>query len=153
VEDEPKSLKARLAQEVKEALRAGDKVRLGALRLLSAGITLREKELRRELSDDDVREVATREARKRREAIEAYDAAGRVELADRERAEREALGPYLPEQLSDAQVDAIIADAISETGAESAKDMGRVMAAVMARARGSVDGADIQRRVRARLGG
>lgn len=147
------SLKARLDREIKEALRAGDRVRLGALRLLSAAITLREKELRRALSDEDVREVATREARKRREAIEAYEAAGRQELADKERAEREALEPYLPDQLSDAEVNLLIDDAISRTGAASASDMGKVMAAVMSRARGSVDGADVQRRVRARLGG
>jgi uncharacterized protein len=147
------SLKARLDREIKEALRAGDRVRLGALRLLSAAITLREKELRRALSDEDVREVATREARKRREAIEAYEAAGRQELADKERAEREALEPYLPHQLSDAEVNLLIDDAISRTGAASASDMGKVMAAVMSRARGSVDGSDVQRRVRARLGG
>jgi uncharacterized protein len=90
------SLKARLDREIKEALRAGDRVRLGALRLLSAAITLREKELRRALSDEDVREVATREARKRREAIEAYEAAGRQELADKERAEPRRSSPTSP---------------------------------------------------------
>ena len=147
------ALRTRLDEEIKGALRAGEKVRLGALRLLVAAITVREKELRRLLSDEEIREVAAREAKKRNEAIEAFASAGREELAAKERQERKALGPYLPEQLSDAEVDAIVDEAIEATGATSLKEMGMVMGAVMANAKGKVDGSAVQRKVRARLGG
>ena len=149
----PAALRTRLDEEIKGALRAGDKVRLGALRLLVAAITLREKELRRGLSDEEIGEVAAREAKKRNEAIEAYASAGREELVEKEREEREALGPYLPKQLSEPEVDAIVDEAIAATGATSLKDMGAVMGAVMANAKGKVDGSAVQRKVRARLGG
>ena len=84
------TLKEQLREEITDALRAGDKVRLGALRLLSAAVTNQEKELRRELSDDELRAVAGKEMKKRAESIEAFEAAGRQELADKERAERDA---------------------------------------------------------------
>lgn len=147
------ALRTRLDEEIKGALRAGDKVRLGSLRLLVAAITLREKELRRSLSDEEIRGVAVREAKKRTESIEAYAAAGREELAAKERQEREALAPYLPEQLSEAEVDAIVEEVIAATGATSMKEMGVVMGAVMANAKGKVDGSAVQRKVKARLGG
>jgi uncharacterized protein len=136
-----------------QALKAGDKVRLGALRLLSAAITNREKELRHELSDDEVREVAGKEAKKRTESIEAFDAADRPELAAREWAERDVLTPFVPARLADAEVDAIIDEALASTGASSPQDIGKVMGMVMGRAKGRVDGAAVQRKVRARLEG
>jgi len=135
------------------ALRAGDKLRLGALRMLAAAITNREKEILHELSDDEVREVAGKEVKKRSESIEAFGSAGRTELAEKERAEREILQPFAPEQLSDAEVDALIDEAISSTEASSMKEMGAVMGAVMASAKGKVDGSLVQRKVRERLGG
>jgi uncharacterized protein YqeY len=135
------------------SLKAGDKVRLGALRMLSAAITNREKELGHALSDDEVREVAGKEVKKRTESIEAFDAAGRTELADKERTERDLLAAYAPEQLSDAEVDAIVEDAITSTGATSMKEMGKVMGAVMAKAKGRVDGSAVQAKVRAKLDG
>jgi uncharacterized protein YqeY len=147
------SLKGRIHEDMTQALKAGDKVRLGALRLLSAAITNREKELRHELSDDEVREVAGKEAKKRTESIEAFDAADRPELAARERAERDVLTPFVPAQLADAEVDAIIDEALSSTGASSPQDIGKVMGVVMGRAKGRVDGAAVQRKVRARLEG
>jgi uncharacterized protein YqeY len=153
VAEAPAALRTGLDEEIKGALRAGEKIRLGALRLLVAAITVREKELRRLLSDEEIREVAVREAKKRNEAIEAYASAGREELAAKERQEREALAPYLPEQLSDAEVDAIVDEAIAATGATSLKELGVVMGAVMANAKGKVDGSAVQRKVRARLGG
>lgn len=145
-------LKTGVQAEMTAALRAGEKVRLGALRMLSAAIVNREKELRRELTDDEVREVAGKEVKKRAEAIEAFDAAGRTELADKERAEREVLVAYAPEQLSEADVDAIVDRAIAATGATSPKEMGKVMGAVMAEAKGKVDGTVVQAKVRERLG-
>jgi uncharacterized protein YqeY len=147
------TLKEQVHEQMTAALRAGDKLRLGALRMLAAAITNREKEILHELSDDEVREVAGREVKKRSESIEAFGSAGRTELAEKERAEREILQPFAPEQLSDAEVDALIDEAISSTEASSMKEMGAVMGAVMASAKGKVDGSLVQRKVRERLGG
>jgi uncharacterized protein YqeY len=121
--------------------------------MLSAAITNREKEVLHDLDDDEVREVAAKEVKRRAESIEAFDSAGRTELADKERAEREVLQPFAPEQLSDAEVDALIDGAISSTGATSMADMGKVMGAVMATAKGRADGSVVQAKVRVRLSG
>jgi len=147
------TLKVQVHEQMTAALRAGEKVRLGALRMLASSITNREKEVMRELSDDEVREVAAKEVKRRTESIEAFESAGRTELAEKERAEREVLQPFAPEQLSDAEVDALIDEAISSTEASSMKEMGAVMGAVMASAKGKVDGSLVQRKVRERLGG
>ena len=147
------SLKDRIREETVAAMKSGDKVRVGTLRLLSAAITNREKDLRHELSDDEVRDVAAKEAKKRNESIEAFEAAGRTELAERERAELAIVAVFAPEQLSEAELDALVDEAIASTGATSAKEMGKVMGAVMARAKGRADGTAVQAKVRARLGG
>jgi len=147
------TLKAQVHEQMTAALRVGDKLRLGALRMLAASITNREKEVRHELSDEEVREVAVKEVKRRTESIEAFESAGRTELAEKERAERDVLQPFAPEQLSDAEVDALIDEAISSTEASSMKEMGAVMGAVMASAKGKVDGSFVQRKVRERLGG
>ena len=147
------TLKEQVHEQMTAALRAGDKLRLGALRMLAAAITNREKEILHELSDDEVREVAGKEVKKRSESIEAFGSAGRTELAEKERAERDVLQPFAPEQLSDAEVDALIDEAISSTEASSMKEMGAVMGAVMASAKGKVDGSLVQRKVRERLAG
>ncbi len=147
------TLKAQVHEQMTAALRVGDKVRLGALRMLAASITNREKEVLHELSDEEVREVASKEVKRRTESIEAFASAGRTELAEKERAEREILEPFAPEQLADAEVDAMIDGAISATGAASMQDMGTVMGAVMASAKGRVDGSVVQRKVRERLAG
>ena len=146
------TLKEQLREEITDALRAGDKVRLGALRLLSAAVTNQEKELRRELSDDELRTVAGKEMKKRAESIEAFEGAGRQELADKERAERDAIAAYAPEQLGEDQVDALIDEAIDATGATGPQDFGTVMGKVMASAKGKADGSVVQRKVRDRLG-
>lgn len=145
------SLKTRLQTEMRDALRSGDKVRLGALRMLSAGITNREKELRHELSDDEVRDVAAREVKRRSESIEAFAKGGRQDLVDKETAERDVLAAYAPERLSEAEVDALVEEAIAETGATSMREMGKVMGAVMARGKGRVEGNVVQAKVRQRL--
>jgi uncharacterized protein YqeY len=145
-------LRTRLRTETNDALRAGEKVRLGALRMLSAAITNREKELRRDLSDEEIREVAAREVKRRSESIEAFAAGGRQDLVDKETAERDALASYAPERLTDAEVDALVERVIAETNAASMADIGAVMRAVMAEAKGRVDGGAVQARVRARLG-
>ena len=147
------TLKAQVHEQMTAALRAGEKVRLGALRMLASSITNREKEVMRELSDDEVRDVAGKEVKRRTESIEAFESAGRTELAEKERAEREVLQPFAPEQLSDAAVDALIDEAMSATGATSMQEMGEVMGAVMASAKGKVDGSVVQQKVRERLAG
>lgn len=147
------TLKTQVHDQMTAALRAGDKVRLGALRMLSAAITNREKEVMHELADDEVREVAAKEVKRRGESIEAFESAGRTELADKERTEREVLQPFAPEQLSDAEVDALIDRAIASTGATSMGDMGTVMGSVMAGAKGRADGSVVQAKVRERLSG
>jgi uncharacterized protein len=147
------TLKTQVHEQMTAALRAGDKVRLGALRMLSAAITNREKEVMHELDDDEVREVAAKEVKRRGESIEAFESAGRIELADKERTEREVLQPFAPEQLSNAEVDALIEQAIASTGATSMGDMGKVMGAVMASAKGKADGSVVQGKVKERLSG
>ncbi len=147
------TLKATVQREMHEALKAGDKIRLGALRMLSAAITNREKEVRHELSDDEVREVALREVKRRTESIEAFEKGGRADLVQKETTEREVLSAYAPVPLSDAEVDALIDEAIATTGASGPGDMGKVMGLVMGKAKGKVDGTAVQARVRARLGG
>jgi uncharacterized protein YqeY len=145
-------LKATIRADTVAALKAGEKIKVGALRMLTAAIVNKEKELRRELSDDEVREVAAKEVKKRTESIEAFESAGRQELADKEQAERQILRAYAPEQLSDEQVDALVEDAIASTGASGPQAMGKVMGVVMAGAKGKVDGSVVQAKVRARLG-
>ena len=147
------SLKERLAREMRDALKSGQKVRLSALRMLAASVKNREVELRREVNDDEFREVAGREVKRRVEALEAYEAAGREDLASREREEREVLRTYLPEQLTTEQVDALLDEAIASTGATSIGDLGKVMGFVMGRARGRVDGSEVQAKVKDRLAG
>lgn len=147
------TLKERIRSELTAAMKAGDKMKLGTLRMLTTAIVNREKEVLHELSDDEVREVASREVKRRTESIEAFERGDRPDLVAKETAERDLLAAYAPEQLSDEQVDALIDEAIAATGATSVKEMGRVMGAVMGRARGAVDGAAVQAKVRARLGG
>jgi uncharacterized protein YqeY len=145
------ALKDEIQSQMHLALKAGDKVRLGALRLLTAAIKNREIELRRGLDDDEVREIAGKEVKKRTESIEAFDAAGRTELADKERQERDIVSVYAPTQLSDDTIDALIDEAFAATGATSSREMGKVMGFVMGKAKGQVDGTRVQQKVLARL--
>lgn len=145
------NLKSEIQERTQQALKAGDKLRVGALRLLSAAIKNTEVELRHELSDDEVRDVAGKEVKKRTESIEAFDAAGRTELAEKERAEREVVSAYAPTQLSEDAVDTLVDEALAATGATSVKEMGKVMGFVMGKAKGQVDGNVVQQKVRAKL--
>jgi uncharacterized protein YqeY len=147
------ALRQRIRTEMTAALRAGEKTRLGTLRMLVAAVTNREKDVLHELSDDEVREVAAKEVKKRTESIDAFAAAGRTELVERERAEREILSAFAPEPLSDAQVDALIDEAIASSGATTPQELGKVMGLVMGAVKGRADGAVVQAKVRARLGG
>jgi len=144
-------LKEQIVAETNEALKAGEKLRVSTLRLLSAAIKNREVEVQHELDDDEVRDVAVKEAKRRREAIEAYQSGGRDDLVTKERAELDLLSAFLPEQLTDDEVDALIAEAIEQTGATSMREIGKVMGAVMAKAKGKADGNLVQQKVRERL--
>jgi uncharacterized protein YqeY len=147
------TLKERLTTEITAALRSGEKVRLGALRMLSAAITIREKELLHDLTDDEVRDVASKEMKKRTDSIEAFEGAGRRELADKERAEQEAIASYAPEPMSEAELNALVDEALAATGATSEKEFGAVMGFLMGKAKGRVDGKVVQEKVRGRLRG
>jgi hypothetical protein len=146
------SLKEQLRAQMTASMKSRDKVALGALRMLSAAVTNREKDVGHELDDDEVRAVAATEVKKRTEASEAFDGAGRTELADKEREERTVLEAYAPARLDDAAVDALIEEAFASTGASGPQDLGKVMGFVMGRAKGQVDGTVVQHKVRERLG-
>ncbi|MEP7060123.1 MAG: GatB/YqeY domain-containing protein [Actinomycetota bacterium] len=147
------TLKAQVHQEMTDAMRAGDKTAVGALRMLWAAITLREKEILHELSDDEVREVAGKEVKKRTESIEAFQGAGRTELAEKETNERAVITPFAPDTFPEERLDALVEEAIAATGATSMKEMGKVMGMVMGKTKGfQVDGTAVQAKVRAKLG-
>ena len=143
--------KSEIHDQLTVAMKAGDKARVGTLRMFLSAIRYREDELGHELSDDEVQEVAGKEVKKRTESIEAFEGAGRTELADKEKAERDILAPWAPTQLDDATVDALVDEALAATGATSVKELGKVMGFVMGKAKGQVDGTLVQQKVRARL--
>jgi uncharacterized protein len=148
-------LKERLRADLNAAMRARDQVRMRTLRMALTSITNEEVAgaAARDLTDDEVVKVLTREARKRREAAEAFAAAGRDEQAAAERAEGEVLAGYLPAQLSDDELAALVAAAIAETGASGLPGMGLVMKTVTPRVAGRADGARVAAEVRRRLAG
>jgi uncharacterized protein YqeY len=137
---------------MKDAMRAGDKPRLSTIRLINAAIKQREVDERIELDDTQVLAVLEKMLKQRRDSITQYDAAGRTDLADAERAEVTVIETYLPAPLDDAEVDALIDAAIDETGASSMRDMGKVMGLVKQRAAGRADMGALSGKVKARLG-
>jgi hypothetical protein len=147
-------LKDRLRADLNTAMRERDQVRLRTIRMALTAITTEEVagDTQRELSDDEIVKVLTREAKKRREAAEAFDGAGRADQAAAERAEGDVLAGYLPAQLSDEEVARIVADAIVSTGASGMQAMGQVMKVVTPQTQGRADGARVAAEVRRRLG-
>ncbi|MHA3705017.1 GatB/YqeY domain-containing protein [Jatrophihabitans sp. YIM 134969] len=147
------STKETLQSDLNTAMKARDEVTLATLRMALTAVTTEEVagSEHRELSDDDVLTVLTREAKKRREAAEAFDAAGRTELAERERAEGEVLARYLPQQLTDEEIATLVRQAVTETGADSPRQMGLVMKALQSEVRGRADGKKVSDAVRAAL--
>ncbi|MGI8880484.1 MAG: GatB/YqeY domain-containing protein [Jatrophihabitans sp.] len=147
-------LKERLRTDLTAAMKSRDEVRLATVRMALTAITNEEvagKEVRT-LDDAEVLTVLTREAKKRREAAEAYDAAGRTELAARERAEGEVLADYLPQQLTDGELTALVSAAIAEAGATEMRQMGVVMKLVTPQAAGRADGQRVSTEVKRQLG-
>jgi uncharacterized protein len=147
-------LKERLRADLNAAMRARDQVRMRTLRMALTSITNEEVAgaSARDLSDEEVVKVLTREARKRREAAEAFGAAGRDEQAAAERAEGKVLAGYLPAQLSDDELTKLVSSAIAETGASGMQAMGQVMKMLTPRVAGRADGARVAAEVRRRLG-
>jgi len=145
------TLKTRLNDDVKTAMRARDKARLGVLRMTMAAIKQREVDERIELGDDDITAVIEKMIKQRRESVRQYRDGGREDLASVEEAEIEVLKVYLPEPLDEAAVGALIEEVIAATGASSMADMGKVMGQIKARAQGRVDMGAVSARIRARL--
>ena len=146
------SLKTRITDDMKSAMKAGDKDRLKVVRLAMAAIKQVEVDNRTELDDAAVLGVIDKMVKQRRDSVEQFQKGGRDDLAAIELAEIEVLEDYLPEQLSDAELDALIDEAISATGAESIRDMGKVMGTIKAKAAGRADMGAVGARVKARLG-
>jgi uncharacterized protein len=147
-------LKEQLRADLTSAMKSRDELRTATLRMVLAAVSAEEvagKEAR-ELTDDEVQAVLRREAKKRREAADAFGAAGRAEQAERERAEGDVLAGYLPAQLDDADLAAIVADVVTRTGASGMKDMGRVMGAAQAAVAGRAEGSRVAAEVRRQLG-
>jgi uncharacterized protein len=148
-------LKARLRADLTAAMKARDEVTTRTLRMALTSVTNEEVagKTARELSDDEVLKVLTREAKRRREAAEAFEGAGRAEQAASERAEGEVLAGYLPTQLDDAELAAIVSDAVNETGASGMSAMGQVMKVVTPRVAGRAEGGRVAAEVRRALAG
>ena len=132
-------LKARIQDEMKAAMKGGDKARLGVIRLILAAIKQREVDERIELDDEQVLLVLDKMIKQRRDSVTQYQKAGRTELADQEIFEISVIQEYMPAQLSEAEIESLIADAINTTGAESMKDMGKVMGTLKAKLQGRAD--------------
>jgi uncharacterized protein len=147
------ALKDRITEDMKGAMRAGDKQRLATIRLALAAIKQREVDERITLDDAQVLAVLEKMIKQRREAIPQFESGGRADLVARESAEIKVLQQYLPAQLGDAEIDALIAEAIAATGAVSMKDMGKVMAAVKPKAQGRTDMGALSARIKQRLTG
>ena len=147
------TLKERITEDMKAAMRASEKERLSTIRLVQAAIKQREVDERITLDDTQVLVVVEKMVKQRKESIAQFEQGGRKDLADKERREIELLQAYLPAQLSDSELDALIRDAVAATGAASIKDMGKVMGVVKSTAAGRADMATVGARVKAVLGG
>lgn len=133
-----------IQSDTKDAMRARDTESTTALRMLTSSLKNREIEIRRPLTDDDIVGILTTEAKKRREAAQAYRTGDRTELAEKEERELAIIQKYLPAQLTDDEAAQIVAETIAEVGAESKKDMARVMGAVMPKLKGVYDGSKVK---------
>ena len=146
------ALKERITEDMKTAMRAGDKDRLATIRLALAAIKQREVDERIALDDGQVLAVVEKMIKQRREAIVQFQSGGRADLVAKENAEIAVLQGYLPAQMGDADIDALIAEAIGATGATSVKDMGKVMGYVKPKAQGRADMGAVSARIRQKLG-
>jgi len=147
------TLKERITEDMKTAMRSGEKDRLAVIRLLQAAIKQREVDERITLDDAQITSVLEKMIKQRKESIVAFEKGARADLVAKETAEIAVLQPYLPAQLTDDDLDALITEAIAITGATSIKDMGKVMGVVMGKAAGKADMGAVGARIKAKLGG
>jgi uncharacterized protein YqeY len=145
------SLISEIEGQLKDAMRDGDAERRDALRLILSSLRSAEKELQRDLSEDEELQVLQRERKKRVEAADAYHVAGRVEQAEKEEAELDVLEEFMPEPIDEDELEQIVDDVIAEVGATSMRDIGRVMADVMPQVAGRADGSAVSQLVREKL--
>ncbi|HWN23104.1 MAG TPA: GatB/YqeY domain-containing protein [Gaiellaceae bacterium] len=145
------SLIAEIKEQLADAMREGDTARRDALRLILSSLQGAEKELQRELHDDEELQVLQRERKKRIEAADAFRAGGREEQAEKEEVELDVLEEFMPDPLSEEEVEEIVDDVIAEVGATSMRDIGRVMADVMPQVAGRADGSSVSQLVREKL--
>ncbi len=145
------SLKEKIAEDLKEAMRGKDILRVNTLRMIIAAIKNYEVEKMKQASDDDVMVVLTKEAKRRKEAIEEYEKYGRSDLAEKEKRELEIIESYLPKQLTEEEIREIVMKTIEEVGATSIRDLGKVMGAVMLKLKGKADGKLVNNIVREML--
>jgi len=138
-------------QTLKGAIREQDEIKRNAVRLLLTAMKNKEKELRRHLTEEEITQAISSQIKQRRESVEQYLQASRPDLADQEEKEIQVLQSFLPEPLADAELEQLIAGVISETGAQSAKDMGMVMKAIMPLVSGRADGKRVSELVRQKL--
>ena len=134
------SLIESLQEDLKRAMKAKDALRLSTIRLLKSSVSYARIEKGDELTDDEVLDVISREAKKRRESIDMAERGGRLDIAERERAELDIIREYLPQQLGEEQAEAIAREVVDEVGAQDLKDRGKVMSPLMQRLRGQADG-------------
>ncbi len=147
------SLLDKLTEDMKTAMKAGQKDRLSTIRLLRGYIKNASIDQRKELTEVEEIAILTSAAKKRKESIDAYSQAGRTDLVDKETAELEVIQEYLPKPLSDEEIENIVTAAITEVGAESMKDLGKVMPVAMRMAAGRADGKQVNAVVRQKLAG
>ena len=147
------SLKERITDDMKTAMRSGEKERLGVIRMVMSAIKQREVDERIALDDAQVLSVLEKMIKQRKESLLQFQAGNRPDLVDKEAAEITLLQGYMPSRLSDADLDGLIADAIATTGAASIKDMGKVMAVIKGKAQGRADMAAVGAKIKAKLGG
>jgi hypothetical protein len=129
-----------LQEDMKQALRSKDELTLSTIRMVKSSVGYARIEKRRDLTDDEVLVVIAKQAKQRRESIEAAEGGGRADIAERERAELEILSKYLPEQLSEGQIENIVREVVAELGVTDIKDRGKLMGPVMQKTRGRADG-------------
>jgi uncharacterized protein len=147
------SLKERITEDMKAAMRSGEKERLGVIRLITSSIKQREVDERIVLDDAQVLSVLEKMIKQRKESVVQFQAGNRQDLVDKENAEITLLQGYMPSQLSDAELESLIGEAVAATGASSIKDMGKVMAIIKAKAQGRADMASVGAKIKAKLGG
>jgi uncharacterized protein YqeY len=149
----PMSLKEQITEDMKAAMRSGDKPRLGVIRMITSAIKQREVDERIVLDDAQVLAVLEKMIKQRKESVAQFQAGNRQDLVDKETAEITLIQSYMPTALSEGEIDALIVEAIATTGAASIKDMGKVMAIIKTKAQGRADMAAVGAKIKAKLGG